>query len=61
MMIRFVVNCMVNLGLLLWCLDINMMCWWVLTDRGKQISLWRTCLSFCGAGLESGGLVRPLC
>ena len=39
-MIRLVVNCVVNLGPPLQCLDLNILWWWILPDGGNQISLW---------------------
>ena len=39
MVIRLVVNCVVNLGLSLQCFDLKILWWWVLPDDGKHLSL----------------------
>ena len=39
-MIRLVVTFLVNLGLTLQCLDLNMMWWQVMSDGVKHMSLW---------------------
>ena len=51
MIIRLVVNCVVNLDLPLEFLNLNILLWWVLPDRGKQLSLWRPCWRFLWSGI----------
>ena len=38
-MMRLVVNCVVNLGPPLQCIDLRITWWWVLPDEGDQLSL----------------------
>ena len=57
MILRLVVNCVVNLVLTLQCLDPNTLCWWVLPNGGKQLSLWRPCWRFLWRGSRE---YRPL-
>ena len=46
MVIISVVNCVVNLGLPLQFLDLNIMWGWVLMNGVKKLSLWRPCWRF---------------
>ena len=46
MMIKVVFKYVVNLGLLMNCLGINIMWWWVLTDGVNHLSLWIPCWMF---------------
>ena len=48
--IRLVVKRVDNLVLTLWCIDLKMMWWWVLSDGGKHLSLWKLCWRFLWRG-----------
>ena len=45
-MIRSLVNCVVNLVLVIQCLYLNIMWSWVLQDGVKQLSVWGPCWIF---------------
>ena len=50
MMIMLIANFVVNVGLPLQRLDLNMMWCWVLSYGGKQLSIWRPCWRFTWRG-----------
>ena len=55
-MIRLVVDCVVNLGLALQRLDLNILWRWVLLDGASIFHYGDFVGGFCGSEVESGGL-----
>ena len=61
MMIRLIINCVVTFVLPLDCIFVKIMRCWFLPDGGNRSHCRYLVAGFCSAGVDSGGLDRPLC